>query len=468
MQRQRMGQHGAGWRGVVLGLGVTALVACGGGTGGTDGGGADGGGGGGSDGGADAGALYQPQLPADVDALGFGVVKQGSQLVAFGAASRPDGGTRGTDLFAARFDLQGRLDTSFGQGGLALADADGGETAPLVGTLHNDVAYAAVVDGTTGALTLAGTSRASLLPADGTLALLRLSASGVRDAAFGNLGGVRVDAYTNEDGVVGARYEVLVRQPDGKLLAAGTVQEQYVVVRYNADGSPDATYNNGGAGAGFGSSIYGDDSRQEAVRGAVLQADGKLVVGGGSGLFLARLDAQGRLDTTFGTSGFTRASGAPGSAVLGRPDGRLLVLGVDNTSAGGSNVAFLRLLQTDANGRPDEGFGPGGRRDVQLPFATGVVRGAALAADGALVLYVAGGLQTHLVRVTAAGALDTAFGTGGARALDVQLPLLQPSWDVGNHLLLDGSTAWVADVSLEKVAEPNERRAFFVLRRYAL
>jgi hypothetical protein len=117
---------------------------------------------------------------------------------------------------------------------------------------------------------------------------------------------------------------------------------------------------------------------------------------------------------------------------------------------------------------PDGTFGPNGRVDVTVPQPVSTIRGASLRPDGTIVLYLTGLGATYLARITAAGALDTSFGTAGLRTTPIVLPLFQPA-DLGApHLLVDGSTAWICDLNNQKVAEPDQRKNFFDLVRVDL
>jgi uncharacterized delta-60 repeat protein len=73
-------------------------------------------------------------------------------------------------------------------------------------------------------------------------------------------------------------------QTDGKIVAGGTraigPTGSFALARYNADGSPDATFGNGGqVTTSFGDSM----DRSDAAAGIVLQTDGKIVMAGSKG-----------------------------------------------------------------------------------------------------------------------------------------------------------------------------------------
>ena len=160
----------------------------------------------------------------------------------------------------------------------------------------------------------------------------------------------------------------MVLQPDGKIVVVGLVVtdglagEDFALARYNADGSPDASFGNGGR-------VTTDIGGTDEARAIALQADGRLIVGGlsisrtsppSSDFALARYNTDGVLDVTFGDEGkvITRFGG-PGegvSAMAVRPDGRIIAVGTAST---GSTEAFA-LARYDVDGTLDGTFGAGG------------------------------------------------------------------------------------------------------------
>jgi uncharacterized delta-60 repeat protein len=105
-------------------------------------------------------------------------------------------------------------------------------------------------------------------------------------------------------------------QPDGKIVWVGAGQipgdtntaDNFAVARFTATGALDPTF---GAG-GLASSSFPAEPVSDAANTVLIQPDGKILVGGQAGisrrsieLFAAmlRLNADGSLDTTFGTGG---------------------------------------------------------------------------------------------------------------------------------------------------------------------
>src|SRR5262249_56229217 len=98
----------------------------------------------------------------------------------------------------------------------------------------------------------------------------------------------------------------------------------------------------------------GEGARANAL---VQQADGEVVAGGsgGGGFALARYDADGTLDPSFG-EGTGRVIGLSGgaNALVQQSDGKLVAAGV--SSGGGGRFTLVRY---NADGSPDPSFGEG-------------------------------------------------------------------------------------------------------------
>lgn len=181
-----------------------------------------------------------------------------------------------------------------------------------------------------------------------------------------------------------------------------------VIARYNDDGSVDSHFNSQVhtlTGSGYS---------------AVLQPDGKILVGGGSGSFdLGRYLADGSLDTSFGTGGLVVSDGLEsGEAIALQADGKILLAGSKNVS-GNYDLVVARYL---ANGSLDTSFSSDGvvSTHVQLHDRSHAIL---LQPDGKIV--VAGETDTGnldwnfiLVRYNTNGSLDTTFSGDGIVVTD--------------------------------------------------
>lgn len=247
---------------------------------------------------------------------------------------------------------------------------------------------------------------------EGDVALARFDANGVIDGGFGTGGRVRTDLGMNE-----IAQAVLV-QPDGKIVIAGLrgdfAVHDFLVGRYNADGSPDGTFGSGG----FVTTDFGGDDYGYAV---VRQPDGKLVVAGGSiqgvnvGFELARYTTSGALDPTFGSGGkvTTLVRNADRALnVLLQPDGKIVAAG--QSIGTGSFQGMLARYGT--NGALDPTFGSGGTVVTALPFQA-VPSGLARQSDGKLVLVgqnsFGGTYDAFVARYDVGGTPDASFGGTG-------------------------------------------------------
>lgn len=199
------------------------------------------------------------------------------------------GAVEGSTLRVTQLHADGTRDVSFGTDGLL--------TLQPPETLYSVQGLTSLADG-------------SLL-VRATGGLLKYTAGGELDNHFG-INGILEFAK----GMGGSDVAV---QDDGKiLLASFTVSfTDFSLQRFNADGSLDLSFGNQG-------SVSVDMPGDYAVANAVaLQDDGRILLGGsafangGSDFAAVRLNADGSLDSTFGsTDGSTRLVGSSGSDLL--------------------------------------------------------------------------------------------------------------------------------------------------------
>jgi uncharacterized delta-60 repeat protein len=283
----------------------------------------------------------------------------------------------GYDFAIARYNTNGTLDSSFGTGGKVTTDFHGGM----------DIATSLVIQ-PDGRIVVAGSactdsSMMCALSGGVQFALARYNSDGSLDSAFGT-GGKITTTVRNFGSIL-----ALALQADGKLLAAGLAFGQpdsdFELVRYNSDGSLDATFGAGGkVNTDFNSS--GGTALNDAAVALAIQPDGKIIAAGASetntpdffyNWSIARYNQDGSLDGSFGTGGkvTTALSGKDDQAgsVMIQPDGKILVGGmaggfvtistnalsvIDQGSATGSDFALARY---NTNGSLDTSFGTGGK-----------------------------------------------------------------------------------------------------------
>lgn len=293
------------------------------------------------------------------------------------------------DYGVARYLRDGRLDPSFGDAGrVTTAFFDDPDLV--------DAAWAITARPDGGLYVFGETCDADYEICQFGLAAYH--ADGSPDEAFGEDGLVT----TNVDGVfsVYAWPTRNILQPDGKLVAGGIAlydddDVDIVLVRYNPDGSLDDTFGEGGI------SITDFDGRAHFTQDIVALPDGKIIVAGGATAayagftyigeeaFLARFNADGSVDTTFGGGDgllTTQYNDEPTlfDSVLLTADGNLIVNGVRFLDVENQFGGDCVLQRYDVDGVLDTSFGDNGWTLIDSGLVDTCWR-ADLTADGKVV-----------------------------------------------------------------------------------
>jgi uncharacterized delta-60 repeat protein len=245
--------------------------------------------------------------------------------------------------------------------------------------------------------------------------LARYTLDGVLDASFGTAGKV-VTNWASTDTITS-----LALQADGKIIVGGQFGSggtaNYALARYNANGTVDTSF--GGTGAlSFDWYGYGD-----TLTKVLVQPDGKiLAIGTAAGpsdskLALARFNANGTLDGTFGGGGgvvtdvLTNVDNAM-DAVL-QADGKIVVVG---KSAALGGTAVFCVVRYNSNGTLDSTFSGDGK--LTTAFAAGSASANRVGLQGTKI--VVGGLANYnfaFARYNSDGTLDTSFGSAGTTVI---------------------------------------------------
>jgi uncharacterized delta-60 repeat protein len=293
-----------------------------------------------------------------INSPGAVAVQSNGNIVVAGTAS----GTNQPNVFAiARFTPNGQLDTSFGDGGLVTTDISG--VFPSV---------SAVIVQPNGQIVVGGVSGSGHKNVPPNTVLVRYNSNGSPDTTFG------ADGIVQEVTAVGEPL-ALAQLSNGDYLAVSGNQlspEEGVVVEFNSTGvlqstvtpatvvasspstpelvnpvifQPNGDYiwaetvgngfqrqaveafrfsETGVADPSFSSTrITFGGQRVNEPQAIALQANGRIVVGGMSGL--ARLDSNGQLDTTFGSGGSLATFHVTG--LLIQTDGKIVAIGLSGT-----------------------------------------------------------------------------------------------------------------------------------------
>ncbi len=312
----------------------------------------------------------------------------------------------------------GDLDPTFGQNGTAIIQIPG------VSSVESGNAVAVQPD---GKVVIAGS-------ADNNLAILRLNADGTKDTSFGSGGKVSANFSGNYN--VGNAVAVL---PNGKIMVAGSANtsnniETFLVARYLTNGVLDTTFGI----SGFTNISFGNPANSSSQASAMaIQPDGKIVLVGSTFVYgnpdtfaVARLNADGSLDSTFGTGGKvitfpSSNSDSAANAVVLQSDGKILVAGFSDGLSPYGYIQFT-VARYLTNGSLDSTFGTNGLMSVGHNNRDCVAYGIALQSNGKIIVGgqlddidtddVEGGFM--VARLNMDGSLDTTFGeTNGVSVL---------------------------------------------------
>lgn len=269
----------------------------------------------------------------------------------------------------------------------------------------------------TGKIVLAGNANRDTFSLSQTsyFALTRLNTDGTLDTTFGNSGKVMTDfsQTAHQDHAFAA-----VVQPDDKIILAGFIHITIggnllvAVMRYNADGSVDTSFGTDGK---VTTSFAGSPSNE--AKAITVTPSGEIVFAGhywnGNSLQtgVMRLSSTG---TILGTMTNFQNTGNGGyntpNAVSVQPDGKILTGGYFNP--GGQNVYNIKLVRFNADGSPDTGFGTGGVVWENAGINE-VINDIELLPDGRIVACGTRLNDFLVIRFLPSGQLDPSFGING-------------------------------------------------------
>jgi uncharacterized delta-60 repeat protein len=220
--------------------------------------------------------------------------------------------------------------------------------------------------------------------------------------------GILSDNVAGNAGVVNA----IAIQPDGKILAGGTgAGGNWLIRRYNADGSADATFNTKAQPAqqtgGEVRAIVIDPVTQKIV------VAGPALAGTTTQATVVRLNADGSADSAFANSGLTRldtvgfANGSTVEGAVVEADSNIVIAGSKTLVAPSSYSGFILRLDKKTGAYTSLFTGADKTRLVGVSLEPGKI--AAAGEDG-----TAAPPGSQIVRVLAAGGPDTTISATGA------------------------------------------------------
>ena len=309
------------------------------------------------------------------------------------------------DFSIVRYLANGTLDNTF--------DGDGKVITPVGAGSANDQARAVVIQ-SDGKIVVAGFTQTGSF---NDFAIVRYLTNGTPDATFDG-DGIVITPIGIQNDVANA----LALQTDGKIVVAGYSysgsDNDFIVVRYNTNGSPDNSFDMDGIVV---TPVGSSDDYANAI---AIQTDGKIVVAGYSfngsnnDFALARYNTNGSLDNAFDTDGKVMTpigtSTDQAYSVLLQPDGKIIAAGHSD----GATSNDFSLARYNTNGSPDNSFDTDGK--VMTDFGSDdKAYSVTLQSDGKLI---AAGVTLNgvsftndfaLARYTTTGGLDGVFDLDG-------------------------------------------------------
>lgn len=312
------------------------------------------------------------------------------------------------------------------------------------------------------------------------LSFLLLFAEGISaqpgslDATFGDNGIV----ITDFDLMDQYGYNLLI-QADGKIVVTGfskSVKQgcpadfDFALVRYHPDGTVDEDFgDNGLASKTYGladEECPGDDFGLSAI----LQPDGKIIVGGQS-IFssstaqcvLVRFTPEGIPDNSFGVEGVSvvpfSTTNAVAEALAFQSDGKLVLAG-GSFNGSDMDIALARLFP---GGGTDDSFGTNGILTTDFGGSDEGALSVSIQSDGRIVVMGFSEDRIALVRYLSDGSLDDSFGDGGIVTTD-----LSGSGESGRDMVIqpDGKIVVAGSVTRSSLSCPggNCVRKFAIVR----
>jgi uncharacterized delta-60 repeat protein len=311
----------------------------------------------------------------------------------------------------------GGLDPSFGQGGMV---------ATFMSDHGSDRAHAIAADAGTSRVVVAGSATV-----DGWvwLAIARYNADGTLDTTFGTGGRV----LDHGPACLASEAYAVAVQADHKIVVAGycatmVPSHEFLIARYKADGSIDASFGT----AGYVRTRFGPTTYDIAQALALDPTTGKLVVAGYSlnqavtipnqDFAVARYLSTGTLDTTFNSTGTAvtdlgakKDDFATGVALDGQ---QVVVAGYSINPTNGSQDFAAVLYRS--NGQLDPNYGTNGVARVDVSGGADDRAFAIARVPGTSKMILVGEsfsgqtlLDFAMIRLTSGGKLDTAFNSTG-------------------------------------------------------
>jgi uncharacterized delta-60 repeat protein len=296
------------------------------------------------------------------------------------------------------------------------------------------------------------------------------------DETFGDLGKAALRGF-------GGDRSGMALQPDGKVIMVGGTFTDFIMARFNANGSIDADFGDNGK---VTTNIFGSDaSLPQEANAVAVQRDGKIVVAGSAtiprpdgrtAIALVRYNSDGSIDTSFNGTGFafgpTFIFGRAFAVAIDSRD-RIVVAG-DTFKPSTTDSSDFIVARFNANGTVDSSFNQGAGFNVtDINGVANEGHGLEVLADDSLIVSGFAPIRVSNVNGTTIvsdplgavvkyqenGFVDQTFGAAGRVAL--------PGDNVGRGLAVQSDGRIVLAGSIAIGTFPTQVNRFALMRLLA-
>lgn len=332
------------------------------------------------------------------------------------------------DFLVVRYNIDGSLDKTFSGDGIQITNVNASSNINIAVALQKD-----------GKIVISGSSKNNV---NLDFALVRYNNDGTLDNTFSGDGILISDFGGNE------YPRALAIQADGKIVIAGSIDSRLAVARYNADGSIDAGFGDGGKnvdawGRGHATSVAIDGNGKIVVSGVGEEDNGAIL----------RFSTDGSLDQTFGDNGVIQRNSRDfvyDTHIAIQKDNKILFAGIEAYDVREGREENVFLLRYNTNGNLDLTFSEDGGLSLPLPYDSFAASpSVALQTDGKIILsakvysYWEYGYRDlvdkpHgyvISRIKSNGSFDSTFGRNGLIYANDQPNVVVNNISVGGNKL---------------------------------
>lgn len=325
------------------------------------------------------------------------VMQTDGKIVVTGSVKGTTGSSSNqTDAALARFNTDGSLDKTF-SGGIVSTESARTDAATCI-AIQSD-----------GKIVIAGWGEGDGF--NGYILVARYNSDGSPDNTFG-IGGVVINDLYNEDDKGETARSIAIRN-DGKIVLLGNTSEGRILIRYNSDGSFDNTFNGNGKKP---------LNNSPGLNSLLIDSDEKMILAGSSwngsdnDFAIFRFNADGSPDNTFDGDGAKTINFGyddQASSMAFQLDGKIIIAGTTN-----NNTINFAIARCNTDGSPDNTFSGDGKQITDFgPSTSDYLNSIAVQKDGKIIVsgytIKPGATSVAAARYNTDGTPDNSFNDNG-------------------------------------------------------